>query len=176
MKALVVDGYNVIHKIRHLEAALDRSLYEAREAVTKLAVEYQRKIGGIKEVHVVFDGKNDYRDLNLNIPPNQVFSKSGDGDRAIIRMVQRLSGRYHVMVVSDDNFVKNNSRAYNASTISISEFTVAIKKNNAPKRNDAGSDKEIDPKTAQEITEQLRKQFGSTALFILLFLVKMVPS
>jgi predicted RNA-binding protein with PIN domain len=133
MKALVVDGYNVVHKIPHLEALLDTSLREARDAVTKLAIDYQRKIGGIKEVNVVFDGKDEYRYLNSSAPPHQIFSKSGEGDRAIIRTVQRLSGRYHVLVVSDDNYVKNNSRAHNASTISVLEFTAAIKKNNARK-------------------------------------------
>lgn len=128
MKALVVDGYNAIHKIRCLESLLDESLHEAREALTELALDYKRKTGGIAEVYVVFDGKDEYRGLSLSAPHHQVFSKTGEGDRAIIRMVEKLSGRYHVIVASDDNFVRNNSRAHRATTISISEFFAGTRK------------------------------------------------
>jgi len=131
MKALVVDGYNAIHKIRHLEALLDESLCEARHALTELAMEYRRKVGGIAEVAVVFDGKDAYRGKNIPRPAHQVFSKTGEGDRMIIRTVRKLSDRYHVIVASDDNFVRNNSRAYRASTISISEFFATVRKKNA---------------------------------------------
>lgn len=137
MKALVVDGYNAIHKIAHLEAMLDISLHEARRALTELAMEYKRKVGGISEVSVVFDGKDTYRRQEISAPPNQVFSRSGEGDRTIIRTVERLSNRYHVVVVSDDNFVRNNSRAHRASIITISEFldTVKTRKPQVGKKN-----------------------------------------
>ncbi len=127
MKALVVDGYNAIHKIARLEAMLDISLYEARRALTELALEYKRKVGGISEVSVVFDGKDDYRRQDLSAPHHQVFSKSGEGDRLVIRTVERLSDRYHVIVVSNDNFVRNNSRAHRASVITVSEFLDTIR-------------------------------------------------
>lgn len=127
MKALVIDGYNAIHKIARLEAMLDISLHEARRALTELAMEYKRKVGGISEVSVVFDGKDMYRRQEISTPPNQVFSKSGEGDRMIIRTVERLSDRYHVVVVSDDNFVRNNSRAHRASIITVSEFLDTIR-------------------------------------------------
>lgn len=160
MKALVVDGYNAIHKIRHLEPILDKSLYEARNALTELALEYKRKVGGIAEVYVVFDGKDAYRGLSISAPAHQVFSKTGEGDRAIIQMVKKLSGRYHVIVASDDNFVRNNSRAYNATTITISEFSAAIRKKSAKVRRNVSEEKVIGPAAAQEITDYLRRSLG----------------
>ena len=87
MKALVVDGYNAIYKIKSLKPLLDESLYEARKELTRLAMDYKRKTGGIAEVCVVFDGKDDYRDLSVSAPAHQVFSKSGEGDKKIIQMV-----------------------------------------------------------------------------------------
>jgi predicted RNA-binding protein with PIN domain len=158
MKALVVDGYNAIYKIAHLQAMLNDSLYKARKALTELAMDYRRKVGGIDEVYVVFDGKDAYRDLSLSAPAHQVFSKSGDGDRAVIRMVQRLSGRYHVIVASDDNFVRNNSRAHNASIITISEFLATIRKKSAGSKHNTTEKKEITPEVAQEITEHLKRR------------------
>ena len=56
MKVLIVDGYNAIHKIPEVDDLLDESLEDARNAITDLAREYQRRHGGIAEVHVVFDG------------------------------------------------------------------------------------------------------------------------
>ena len=47
MKALIVDGYNAIHKIPELDSLMDESLEEARRAVTDMAREYQRRTGGV---------------------------------------------------------------------------------------------------------------------------------
>jgi predicted RNA-binding protein with PIN domain len=128
MKVLIVDGYNAIYKIPGIEALLDDSLEAARKAMTDLAKEYQRRDGGIAEVYVVFDGKDEHRNSFFN-RPNQVFSNTGGGDRKIIRMVHEKSGKYHVIVVSDDNYVGNSSRAAGATVITVSEFySSAVKK------------------------------------------------
>lgn len=157
MNALIVDGYNAIYKIKELQALLDESLLEAREEVTRLARDYKRNLGGIAEVCVVFDGKDDYRGLPHPSPANQVFSRTGEGDRTIIKMVEKLSGRYHCIVASDDNFVRNNSRAHRATIISISEFFAGAKKKKRAKGSDAPDEKRIDPKSAREITDYFRK-------------------
>lgn len=128
MKTLIVDGYNAIYKIPGIEALLDDSLEAARKAITGLAKEYQRRDGGIAEVYVVFDGKDEHRNSFFN-RPNQVFSGTGDGDRKIIRMVHEKLEKYHVIVVSDDNYVGNSSRAAGATVITVSEFySAAVKK------------------------------------------------
>ena len=73
MKILIVDGYNVINKVKYLSDIADRSLKDAREAVTKLANEYKRRDGGISEVYVIFDGKNQYRELDIPRPKEHIF-------------------------------------------------------------------------------------------------------
>ena len=158
MKALVVDGYNAIHKIPELRVLIDKSLAEARKALTGLAMDYQRKVGGIAEVYVVFDGNDAYGDLSSPSPAHQVFSKTGEGDEEVIRLVRKLSNRYHVIVASDDNFVRNNSRAHNASIIAISELLAALKKKTTRAEHDIPDEKRIDPKDAKEITEYLKKR------------------
>lgn len=155
MKALIVDGYNAIYKIKQLQPLLDTNLYEARKELTRLAMDYKRKVGGIAETYVVFDGKDAYR--GLSAPAHQVFSKTGEGDSEIIRAVQKLSRRYHVIVASDDNFVRNNSRAYNASAITIAEFASAMQKKGSRHKSGISEDKKISPESAQEITDYFRK-------------------
>ncbi|MCX5665858.1 MAG: NYN domain-containing protein [Candidatus Omnitrophica bacterium] len=121
MKVLIVDGYNAIHKIPEIDDLLDESLEDARSAITDLAREYQRRHGGIAEVHVVFDGRDEYMGLSFN-KPNQIFSGTGEGDRSIIRLAQDKSEKFHVIVVSDDNRVGNSSRAAGATVISVRKF------------------------------------------------------
>jgi len=137
VKVLIVDGYNAIHKIPEVDDLLDESLEDARNAITDLARKYQRRDGGIAEVHVVFDGRDEYRGLSFNPSteleidpgrsrrvdkPHQVFSGTGEGDRSIIRLAQDKSERFHVIVVSDDNRVGNSSRAAGATVISVKKF------------------------------------------------------
>jgi predicted RNA-binding protein with PIN domain len=127
MKVLIVDGYNAIHKIPEIDTIMDDSLEEARKVITSLAKEYQRKDGGIKEVYVVFDGKDEYRGLSAN-RPGQVFSGTGEGDRKIIKLAQNKSTAFHVIVVSDDNRVGNSCRAAGTTVISVKKFYEFIKK------------------------------------------------
>jgi len=117
MKILIVDGYNVINKVKYLSDIADRSLKDAREAVTKLANEYKRRDGGISEVYVIFDGKDQYRELDIPRPKEHIFSKTGEGDRKVIEMIGKFQDKATVVVVSDDNYVRNNARAYNASLL-----------------------------------------------------------
>ena len=133
MHILIIDGYNAIHKIPEIEDLLDSSLEEARSAITALAKEYQRKIGGIAETIVVFDGKDEYSGLHFN-KPSQVFSKTGEGDRKIIRLAQNKSGAFHVIVVSDDNYVGNGSRAAGATVITVAEFLAVARKKSGKRR------------------------------------------
>jgi predicted RNA-binding protein with PIN domain len=127
MKVLIVDGYNAIYKIPQIDAIMDDNLEDARKAITALAKEYQRKDGGIKEVYVVFDGKNEYEGLSVN-KPNQIFSGTGEGDRRIIKLTQDKSVLFHVIVVSDDNRVGNSCRAAGATVIPVKKFYELIKK------------------------------------------------
>ena len=115
MKILVVDGYNVINKIGDLSEIADENLKDARDAVTKMSNEYKNRDGGISEVYVVFDGQNQYRDLDIPHPKEHIFSDTGEGDRKIIETIKRASVKGTVIVVSDDNQVRNNARAYSAT-------------------------------------------------------------
>ena len=117
MKILVIDGYNVINRISYLSKIADQNLQEARQAVSELANKYKRKDGGISEVYVVFDGKDQYRNLDIPSPKEHIFSDTGEGDRKIIDTVKKVCDKGVVIVVSDDNYVRNNARAYSASLL-----------------------------------------------------------
>jgi len=162
MRALVVDGYNAIYKVAYLRKIMDKDLREARDEITSLAKEYQRKQGGIDKVYVVFDGKNLYRNKSFEISPNHVFSRTGEGDLEVIRVVKRLSKKYHVEVITNDNFVRNNSRAYNATVTGVAEFMKAL--NKQPKGQDErgkeAKTSKVTPEVASKINEELKKHWN----------------
>jgi hypothetical protein len=110
-----------MHKIPEIDAVSDDSLEEARGAVTSMAREYQRRVGGVSEVFVVFDGKDEYRGMSFD-KPNQVFSRTGQGDKKVIQLAHDKVDKFHVVVASDDNYVGNSCRAAGATVITISEF------------------------------------------------------
>ncbi|MEA3560611.1 MAG: NYN domain-containing protein [Candidatus Omnitrophota bacterium] len=122
MKVLIVDGYNVMNKIGYLSDISDESLKDARDAVSKLAKEYKRRDGGISEVYVVFDGKNQYRDVAIPRPKEHIFSDTGKGDQKIVELIRKFSDKHTIIVVSDDNYVRNSARAHCASLLRPSQL------------------------------------------------------
>lgn len=158
MKALVVDGYNAIYRIPQLKKLMDKGLSRARRAITELARSYQRRCGGIGIVKVVFDGRDEFRDKShIAKSKEEIFSKTGCGDREIIRVVRDLSGTYDVIVASDDNFVRNNSRAQKATMISIAEFAAMAREKKIIKKDTPT--KRIDIDDALEIDKELRRHW-----------------
>ena len=159
MKALIVDGYNAIHKIPALSGKMERSLREARSALTRLAGEYcRRKLGGTDKYYVVFDGREEYDSPLHPSPPHQVFAHRQKADHKIIDLLRKLSPRYRITVVSDDNFVNNNARALKAGVIGIAAFSAALKKK--PPARKAGDSKKISPEAAEEINQELKKHWN----------------
>ena len=160
MKALVVDGYNAIHKIPYLRAMADRGdLLRARAEITTLAVLYKRKRGGIDKICVVFDGNDMYRNAAFKTPENQSFSKTGKGDQKVIVTVAKFSEKYHVEVVSDDNYIINNSRAYKAAIVKVAKFIAFIDKK-AQKHSKKYVEDKVMPRNISKINEELKKEWN----------------
>ena len=159
MKALIIDGYNAIYKMPPLRRLMDTSLHKARQAITQLAKDYQRRCGGIDRICIVFDGRDEHRSASPLRHPEHVFSKTGEGDSEVIRTIKRLSTRYHVIVVSDDNFVRNNARTHNATVLSVATLQASLYKEKSQRKKSKPS-KHIDPDEASRITEELRRHWN----------------
>ena len=156
MKAIVIDGYNAIHKIPSLRKQLDISLYNARSEITKLGLEYKRLTGGVAKVVVVFDGQDRYAINTVwKKEETHVFSKTGKGDQEIIRVIRSLADRYDVIVVTDDNYVRNNARAHNAGVIAVKDFMQKLAKKNQSKLP-CIDDEKISHEKAKEINKELK--------------------
>jgi predicted RNA-binding protein with PIN domain len=162
-KYLLIDGYNVIHKIPELAPSLQTGLENARLKLA-LLISAWRPSHPSTECVIIFDGSLQFsgtRDQRL-AGIRCIFSQAAHGaDDEIIRLVREARAQKHeITVVSDDNKVGNNCRAHGAS-VQPSSY-LQISKTGHPKagaKTSLGS-KGIDRKTAAEIDRELKKIFG----------------
>ena len=161
-KILLIDGYNVIHRLPELGRALDGGLASAQDRLVLEISNWRRTHAGF-ECLIVFDG---------NPPPGGgpqggagircLFSRTpGGGDAVLVGYVRDYHGRKSdITVVSDDNYVRNNCRAHGAA-VERSSFILA-KKPSAPVKRPPHPEggKGLDRKAAAEINKELKKKFG----------------
>lgn len=158
---LVIDGYNAINAIPAVRKELKKSLLSARRAIVLVSRQYARSSGYIDDVRVVFDGLDKYRDLErsgLLRGRDQIFSRSGKGDEKVIDTVKKYSAKGKVVLASNDNYVRNNARAYGAAIIDVKDL--AGRKSKDPEIGSDVTEKKIDKNLRKEITEEYRKELG----------------
>jgi hypothetical protein len=159
MSTLILDGYNVIHAVPELARHMDRSLQSAREALVRLCQEAR---GATGPCYVVFDG----RDAQASGASAQqhgrvtvLFTrKPEEADQRILRVIEDQKGRGRCVVVSNDNEVANNARAFGARVLSVQAFMKQAQSSSGPPATSAISGKAaLATGEARQITEEYRQ-------------------
>ena len=123
MTTTILDGYNVIHAVPELSRHLDRSLQAGREALVRWCQEYQARNSATGKLYIVFDGRREDgwgASEQLHGRVTVVFAqKPEEADQRILRVIESHRGR--CVVVSNDNEVANNARAFGAGILSVQE-------------------------------------------------------
>lgn len=116
------------------------------------------------ECIIVFDGDRHFSsaapDRIMGI--NCIFSKkTHGGDDEIIKLIRIYRGdKTRITVVSDDNYVGNNSRAYGVRA-QPADFLDETRSSTEPLlKKPSGSDKDLDCRSASKITDELKSIFG----------------
>lgn len=159
---LVVDGYNAINALPEVKKLLDRSLLAARREILAVSKEYARSSGYITDTKVVFDGQDKYRHLDrIHLRgKGQVFSRTAQGDDKIIETIKNCAKKGRVVLASNDNYVRNNARAYGATPISSNElitFKGRPKKRSKPQE---GKFTGVRKGVFADITKEYREHLG----------------
>jgi len=120
-RILILDGYNIIGargRMRRDGEVLARERQGLLREISPYAAG-----GNFSEIHLVFDGYPNDRDLLL-MPPSGVrviFSEgAGSADAVIVNLAERY--RERAAVVSSDREVVRMSRAMGAETVTSQEF------------------------------------------------------
>ncbi len=161
----ILDAYNVLHKMRRFQAALDKNLRTAREALIAECALLMRARGDVSSMILVFDGRTEFRDLPQDSPKGIriVFSETGeDADERITELLEELPEKPERCVVSDDNYVRNHARAYKARAVSVAEFENLINagENKGKKKIIAPAKSPLPSHLADQITQEYKKRLG----------------
>jgi len=162
MKVLILDAYNVIHAIPELERMLDRSLEAAREALIARCRVLCQARGDIGEIHLIFDGSQaeEAPALRRGAGVSVWFTpKKEEADERILRMIKQAEAHAQFVIVSNDTYVFNNSRAHGAQVMSSAAFQEWLKPGPGRKKESriAGETKTLSGRQAREINEAYLK-------------------
>jgi predicted RNA-binding protein with PIN domain len=162
-KVLIIDGYNVIHKIPETRICLESSMMLARERLAYLASKWKAVHTGFDCI-IVFDGRNlGTGRINPRIGGIKcIFSASLHGaDEEIVRLVKKSSRPSDITVISDDNYVYNNCRAHGAQ-VRPSDYLLDTECGQSlAKPNKSPDGKGLDSRTAEKISSEMRKKWKS---------------
>ncbi len=159
---LILDGYNVIHAVPELARHLDRSLQSAREALVRLCQAYRARRGDIERLYVVFDGRDAEAFGSSAQQQGSVTvlftERPEEADARILRVIEAERGR-RCVVVSNDNEVANNARAFGARILSVQAFYQQVHPvKTSHLQSPASAGKAIlSTRDAQQITEEYRQ-------------------
>jgi len=124
-KIMIIDGYNVIHRIPELSKRLSNSLESAREGLISYCKKWRMTRRDISECYVVFDGDSSVLGARSQVARGirVVCTKTKESaDDRILNLIEQGHGTGEYVVVSDDNKVCQGSRRLDAKVISVSEF------------------------------------------------------
>ncbi len=162
MKYLIIDGYNAISKIRVFDSKKDISLEASRLSFIKALMDFRSRNRLFDKIIVVFDGKGEglglARETHGDI--EVLFSnKDKDADKAIVDMLKASSGKNRITVSSDDNFIKNHTRAFGCEIMGIEklEDLISLKKNTLKSKI---IEKDLEAKDMDDITNELKRYWG----------------
>lgn len=163
-QVMLLDGYNVIHRLPEIPSHKGTSLEERRNALAVFIVRWKsaRKYKGT--VYLVFDGQEG-RTTTLEQSVLHgikcIYSRQKEeADGKIIGIIRSASHPEHITVISDDNYIANNVRSFGAHIKPVA-YLSEVKKTGKP-RGVNTSKKNIDAATAHHITNHMKQIWGIT--------------
>ena len=161
---MVIDGYNVIHKVPAWESLLnDDDLEGARRSLMAFCAAWMASRRDIWMFYVVFDG--DPRVLpqtgNYARGVRQIFTGSGEkADDRIVDIVRERESDCRIIVVTEDRQVMRQSRAFGAELLNVSAFysTTASSRQRKRHSGEVEEDKNcLTPNQKKMINDELRR-------------------
>jgi predicted RNA-binding protein with PIN domain len=161
-KLYLFDGYNVINKIPELKLFFPKELQRAREALIDYIASRRTCLGPGCEIRVVFDARKGSQDFSRQQTVkgiNLLFADPGqEADDLIISEVRHKHQDHNITVITDDNRIGNNIRAYHASLLSVDQYLSQVnKKKKYPGRVQSRAQHKLDSIDSDDITDELKK-------------------
>ena len=150
MKHYIIDGNNLIGKIKRLSDLQNKDKQNAREQLVFILQNYftEKKV----KVSLHFDG---FENTRLNISNGKIiYSGSKTADEKIKIQISTSKNRKEIIVISSDNGIRNYAKVCGCSLLTSEEFYDQITSKNEPDEEERRT-KELDD------IEEFKKLFKS---------------
>ncbi len=119
---LIIDGYNLLHKVPELARMLGTDLQGARHRLVRMVGETAHNMA--RQTTIVFDGREAGSDAALSSKHLEVFFSPGNlsADTVIERLVCKFEGSGKILVVTSDHAEHDTVSSAGAYTMSSEEF------------------------------------------------------
>jgi predicted RNA-binding protein with PIN domain len=164
---LILDAYNILHRIPRWSAVLEVSLEQGREQLLGYCRRWMQSRGDVWLFCVVFDGDSGVsgglRSAGAGI--RVFFSRSGQtADDRLLAILDEFGPAFAYTVVSDDHYVRDKARLLGASVCDCKSFAGTLdavdagrSQRGARGSGSAGDDRKVRPDDAARITDELRR-------------------
>ena len=163
---MILDAYNILHRVPRWRGLLEESLESAREQVLGYCRRWMATRGDVWLFCVVFDGDSSTGGLQSAGAGIRVFfSRSGQtADDRLLAILDEFGPQFSYTVVSDDHYVRDKARLLGAHCWDCTTFAnkldevehARISRQGRRAGNVTHSSK-VDPATAAQITDELRR-------------------
>jgi predicted RNA-binding protein with PIN domain len=161
---MILDGYNVIHRVPALRTRLTDGLEAARSALIQYCTEWMDRRRDVWLFFVVFDGDSATHCQEMGGAPGvrQVFTKTGESaDDRIIHIVEERESFSRCVVVSDDLYVTRGAKGTATEIMTAAQFFAVLREDgrgDEGKGTPAPADKSgITPAQAKAIHDELMR-------------------
>ncbi len=119
---LIIDGYNLLHKVPELAQMLGSDIQGARHRLVRIAEETAHNMA--RQTTIVFDGREAGQDTALTSKYLEVFFSPGNlsADTVIERLVCKFEHPEKILVVTSDHAEHDTVSSAGAYTMSSEEF------------------------------------------------------
>jgi len=119
---LIIDGYNLLHKVPELAKMLGTDIQAARHRLVRMVEETAHNMA--RQTILVFDGREAGSDTALSSKYLEVFFSPGNlsADSVIERLVCKIPNPEKTIVVTSDHAEHDTVSSAGAQTMSSEEF------------------------------------------------------
>lgn len=118
MKSYLIDGNNLMGKIKSIKKIQNKNKQAAREILVMLIEKYFNKRKG--KVYLHFDG---FQNNPLSLSKGKIiYSEKSEADNKIKEQIEITKNRKNLIIISSDHEIQNFARVCSCDVLSSEEF------------------------------------------------------
>jgi len=162
---VVIDGYNAIHKIEELKTILLQDIERSREKFALYLQRWKRYTHFKGSVLVFFDGQSqNYLDSMSSLHGIQFYFSyhDSDADNHIIAYLKAAGKDKRILVITDDNYIRNHCKIYHADFENVAFLWNNTKRRatSATANKSISKKKQLTQKVKNDINHYLKDKWG----------------